>query len=189
MPIATEPRRRELRHTESIAALVAPVGLFTYGVLRFVDGLDGDHGPGWAWTVGHLFFLAAMASFALFAAAAAARMRRSLATACAAAVAVGVAAFCWVILGDLFPAFDDAVQVPDAMMTAGPLLLVIGLLPLIAMVARQTMNRWWALAPVFGLLGFVLISADLNLLVPAALAFGAALFPLALSSEPRIHRL
>lgn len=52
--------------------LLAPVLVFVYGVFRFVDGLDGSRGPGVAWTVGHLAFIAAMAAFiAVFA-----RMRR-----------------------------------------------------------------------------------------------------------------
>ena len=40
-------------------AVAAPALLFLYGVLRLVDGRDGDHGPGWAWNAGHtLFFVA-----------------------------------------------------------------------------------------------------------------------------------
>jgi hypothetical protein len=41
------------------SALVAPTLLLLYGLLRLIDGLDGDHGPALAWNLGHtLFFIA-----------------------------------------------------------------------------------------------------------------------------------
>src|SRR5688572_28100479 len=43
--------------------IAAPLLVLTYGVLRIVDGLDGERGPGPAWTVGHLAFLAALGFF------------------------------------------------------------------------------------------------------------------------------
>lgn len=43
--------------------LAAPLLVLVYGVVRIVDGLDGERGPGPAWTIGHLAFLAALALF------------------------------------------------------------------------------------------------------------------------------
>ena len=49
------------------SALAAPVLLLAYGLLRLIDGLDGIHGPGLAWTLGHLAFAAAMVLFGVLA--------------------------------------------------------------------------------------------------------------------------
>lgn len=48
---------------KSAAFLAAPVLTFVYGGIRLLDGLDGEHGPGLAWTTGHLAFIAALAVF------------------------------------------------------------------------------------------------------------------------------
>jgi multisubunit Na+/H+ antiporter MnhB subunit len=48
-----------------IPFIAAPVLMFGYGVIRILDGLDGERGPGPAWTVGHLVFIAAMGMFLL----------------------------------------------------------------------------------------------------------------------------
>lgn len=170
------------RLAERIAAVTAPAGMAAYGVFRWIDGRDGDHGPGWAWDVGHVCFLVAMLAFGVFAVAAAVRLRSRTATAAAVAAGVGVAAFTWVIVGDLSPTFDDAVPVPDPVMAAGPILLLAGLLPLFTLVARERLSRWWPVAPLAGLAGFALISIDLDLLLAAAAAFALALVPLAVAS-------
>ncbi|KOX20965.1 hypothetical protein ADK67_28395 [Saccharothrix sp. NRRL B-16348] len=49
-----------IKHPEFVAA---PLLVLTYGVCRIVDGFDGERGPGPAWTIGHLAFLAALALF------------------------------------------------------------------------------------------------------------------------------
>ena len=46
------------RPTRLLSVLI-PFLLLCYGVLRLIDGMDGDHGPGVAWNLGHTFFLAA----------------------------------------------------------------------------------------------------------------------------------
>ncbi|MFI1711064.1 hypothetical protein [Streptomyces griseoruber] len=51
--------------TPRTAFLGAPLLTFAYGVIRIVDGLDGVRGPGTAWTVGHLAFIAAMTLFTI----------------------------------------------------------------------------------------------------------------------------
>lgn len=43
--------------------LAAPLLVLAYGVFRIIDGFDGERGPGPAWTIGHLAFLAALALF------------------------------------------------------------------------------------------------------------------------------
>src|SRR5262245_56459018 len=48
-----------------IPFIAAPVLMFAYGVIRILDGLDGERGPGPAWTIGHLVFIVAMVMFLL----------------------------------------------------------------------------------------------------------------------------
>lgn len=48
-----------------IPFVAAPVLMFAYGIIRILDGLDGERGPGPAWTIGHLVFVAAMVMFLL----------------------------------------------------------------------------------------------------------------------------
>lgn len=48
-----------------IPFIAAPVLTLAYGVIRILDGLDGERGPGLAWTTGHLAFIAAMVMFLL----------------------------------------------------------------------------------------------------------------------------
>ncbi|GGP69386.1 hypothetical protein [Saccharothrix coeruleofusca] len=45
------------------AFIAAPLLVLAYGVIRIVDGFDGVRGPGPAWTIGHLAFLAALVLF------------------------------------------------------------------------------------------------------------------------------
>ncbi len=45
------------------AFLGAPLFIVGYGIVRLIDGLDGSHGPGPAWTTGHLMFLVALLLF------------------------------------------------------------------------------------------------------------------------------
>lgn len=43
--------------------IAAPILVAVYGLVRIVDGVDGERGPGLAWTVGHVAFLAALVLF------------------------------------------------------------------------------------------------------------------------------
>ena len=45
------------------AYIGAPALVTAYGLARLIDGIDGSKGPGPAWTIGHLFFLVALALF------------------------------------------------------------------------------------------------------------------------------
>src|SRR5688572_5631588 len=80
-----------------LLAIGGPLFLLAYGLLRLVDGLDGLHGPGRAWNVGHTFFLIAFVMFGALV-----WRLRGVSSVAATAALVGSAAFVWVILGDLF---------------------------------------------------------------------------------------
>ena len=152
-----------------ILTIGGPLFLLAYGLLRLVDGLDGSHGPGWAWNVGHVFFLVAFLMFGALVW----RLRGVSAVAAAAALA-GSVAFVWVILGDLF---DDLPGLPDPLMIAGPLLFQVGVLALLSVLAvRRAVPMW---SPVLVLAGFVLFMVDLDLLPLGALLLLAGLVPLA----------
>ncbi|MEU4470545.1 hypothetical protein [Micromonospora sp. NPDC023888] len=45
------------------AFIAAPVLVMSYGIIRLVDGLDGERGPGPAWTIGHVAFIGALVAF------------------------------------------------------------------------------------------------------------------------------
>ncbi|MEV4654395.1 hypothetical protein [Micromonospora sp. NPDC049301] len=175
------------------AAVGAPVFLLLYGLLRMIDGLDGDHGSGWAWDLGHALFLVAFVLFAglvvglrrLLASAGAAGSSttprtglRVLLDVATAAGLVGAAAFLWVILGDLFPRLADSAPLPDPAMAAGPLLFQFGLLTLLirAAVGRPRLIPGWG--PPLVLVGFVSIAADLDLLPIGAALILSGLLPL-----------
>ncbi|WIM98680.1 hypothetical protein ACTOB_002287 [Actinoplanes oblitus] len=167
-------------------ALLAPVLLLTYGVLRFFDGLDGDRGNGPLWTVGHLAFFAGMALFAVLAVAVRNTFpagRRRVATIATGASLAGVAAFLWVIAGDLSDGFREAAPLPDALEKAGPMLFPLGVLVLFGlMVAARLLPVWTPL--LFGL-GIAGITVNLNLLPFAALTILVALMPLRRGTGPR----
>ncbi|ADB35929.1 hypothetical protein Kfla_6940 [Kribbella flavida DSM 17836] len=90
--------------------LAAPALFIAYGIVRLIDGTDGAHGPGLAWTVGHLLFLLA---FFLYAAVLLHLRRlagspRRLANVATAAGLIGVLAFVRVIVIDLIVGFRAA---------------------------------------------------------------------------------
>lgn len=152
-----------------LLAVGGPSFLLAYGLLRLVDGLDGSHGPGWAWNVGHFFFLVAFLMFGALIW----KLRHASAVAATAGLA-GCAAFLWVILGDLF---GDLPGLPDPVMIAGPVLFQAGVLALLTVLAvRRSVPVW---SPVLVLAGFVLFMVNLDLLPLGALLLLAGLSPLA----------
>jgi hypothetical protein len=163
--------------TLSLAALTAPLLMFGYGLFWLVDGLDGSHGPGFAWYAGHsLFFLSFLAYGALLLG------LRQVTRGPAAGVLTGiglagVAAFLWVIATDLVPALDDAVETPDLVMIAGPLLFEVGAVGLLILAVRRRLVPWWS--PVVVTVGFLPIAVSLNMLSVAAAIILAGLWPLA----------
>ncbi|MFD0538339.1 hypothetical protein ACFQY7_36105 [Actinomadura luteofluorescens] len=92
-----------------IAFHLAPALMLVYGVVRLIDGRDGQHGPGPAWTVGHLLFLGSLLLYGLVIAglwrrmpgAERGRARRITAGALAAAAAVGLVTFVRVAIIDI----------------------------------------------------------------------------------------
>jgi hypothetical protein len=162
------------------AAVAAPFLLLTYGVLRLIDGRDGDQGSGFWWNTGHLAFLLGMLVFAALAVGLRSLAPDRVADVATVTVLVGTVAFVWVILGDLFPRFDDAVPVPDLVMS-GPILFQVGLLALLVrLVVRRLLPVW---SPVLVLLGFVPIAVNLDLLPLGALLILAGLSPLAVRRQ------
>ncbi|MGH3477078.1 MAG: hypothetical protein ACRDQD_09605 [Nocardioidaceae bacterium] len=168
-----------------VGAFGAPVLLFLYGLLRRIDGLDGDHGPGVAWNVGHSLFLLGFVLFGVLIVGVrrlvAAETTRTRIVADAATVAglVGVGCFLWVILGDLFADLDAAAPLPEPLELIGPLAFQLGLLVLVLlMVLSSGLLKWWS--PVLVLAGFVMFAADLDLLSFGALLLLGGLGPLAL---------
>jgi hypothetical protein len=160
-------------------AFAAPLLLLAYGVLRWLDGLDGNHdhdGP--AWNAGHLAFFGSIVLFVVIAVALARRTRmgRRIAAVAAAAVAVGAGCFLWVITGDLSERFQHRWPLPDALQIAGPLLFVLGMVVLLSLqVAAGRVPVW---SPVLFFAGYLAISVNLDLLPPAALVILAATVPL-----------
>ncbi|BCL15426.1 hypothetical protein [Micromonospora sagamiensis] len=180
-------------------AVAAPLLLLGYGLLRLVDGLDGHRDKGgWEWNVGHVLFLLGILVFAALlvqlrgllgtrspravrartARHPAARSPRNGAVPDVATMAglAGAVAFVWVIVGDLFPRFAEAVETPDLVFLGGPLLFQLGLLTLLVLAVRARMAPVWG--PPLVLAGFVAIAVSLDLLPVGAALVLAGLAPL-----------
>lgn len=163
------------------AAVTASLLLLGYGVLRLLEGLDGHRDKsGWAWLTGHTLFLLGIVLFAVVIVELRGLLlvtsprQRALTDVAAGAGLVGAAGFVWVILGDLFPRFADAVPPPDLVLLGGPALFELGLLTLLVRAVVVRLLPVWA--PVLVLAGFVAIAVNLDLLpIGAALVFGGLL--------------
>ncbi|MER7174406.1 hypothetical protein [Streptomyces mesophilus] len=165
--------------------LIAPLLLVLYGLLRLVDGMDGQHGPGLAWNLGHTLFLLGFVLFGVVTVRlrqlvpVATARRQLLANAAAAAGMFGVACFLWVIIGDLFAAVDSAAPLPEPLEMIGPLAFQLGWLTLLAMLVAATPRLLPLWSPMAVLGGFVLFAANLDLLPIGALLLMAGLAPVA----------
>ncbi|SNY41386.1 hypothetical protein [Paractinoplanes atraurantiacus] len=170
-----------------LMAVVAPLLMLCYGLLRWVDGWDGDRGNGPAWDVGHVAFFAAMVLFAVLAVQmrglvvarrpAPGRAVSTVASTAAGAAVFGVGCFLWVIIGDLFDSFRESVPLPDALETTGPALFGLGVVVLMGLLAGARRLPWWS--PALFLAGFLAIPVDLDLLPFAAATILIAFLPLA----------
>lgn len=176
--------------------VAAPLLLVAYGIVRLIDGADGNHGPGPAWTVGHLFFLAGMLLYG----AVLPGLRRSLTrrrAVAAAGVAIGLAgvlAFVRVIVIDLLLGFRAADRSEMSRLGAeydrwpgdlglyelfydfGPPLFLAGLLTLAILLATERKLPVWS--PVVLVLGFVVITVNLDLMPLGGALLLAAVLPL-----------
>jgi hypothetical protein len=175
------------------SALAAPVLLLLYGVLRLIDGLDGDHGPGLVWDLGHVLFFTAflllgVLIIGMWQLVPTATVRKRIVAGVAMLLGVfGVGCFLWVILGDLFASFRDAAPLPDALEMVGPLLFQIGVLALLVMLVAARPRRLPVWSPPLVLVGFILFAVNLDLIPVGALLVLAGLAPLASTREPKPH--
>jgi hypothetical protein len=150
--------------------------MFGYGLFWLVDGLDGSHGPGFAWYAGHTLFLLSFLGYGGLLLG----LRRVTGGPAAGILTgvglAGVAGFLWVIATDLVPALDDAVETPDLVMIAGPLLFEVGAVGLLVLAVRRRLVPWWS--PVVVTVGFLPIAVSLSLLSVAAAIILVGLWPL-----------
>ncbi|MEU8178438.1 hypothetical protein AB0C14_36700 [Microbispora hainanensis] len=168
--------------------VVAPVLVGAYGVARIADGFDGSRGPGLAWTVGHLCFLAALVLFVqIFGRLRAMAGGGVAATAGYAAGLVGAVALAAQFTIDLVvgflsadhdamgPRFEAVQAIPGvepAVYTVVPFLFYVGMVVLVARLAAGRRVPWWSAA-------LVLVQAVLPLVSKDLIPLGAALLLLA----------
>jgi len=181
--------------------VAAPLLFIAYGIVRWIDGADGDHGPGLAWTIGHLLFLAGFALYAvaLFALRGLLVRAREVSLVALVAGLVGVAAFLRVIVIDLIVGFraDDHAAMSvigdeydrwpgdlglyDALYTVGPVLFLAGLLTLAILLTRERRLPIWS--PLLLVLGFITITINLDLIPLGGAFLLVALLPLELADR------
>jgi hypothetical protein len=182
------------------AFLAAPVLLTGYGLIRLADGLDGERGPGPAWTTGHLAFLGGLVLFVPVLL----TLRRlagggRLATATAAVGLAGVVLSMAQITIDIVvglragdhaamgPMFDRVQEVPGvalAVYDAGPMLFYVGLLvAVVHLAARRVVPVW---TPIAILLSIVASVANLDLLPVGGLLMLVAFAPLVRSAPAAV---
>ncbi len=169
------------------AALTGPVLMLLYGLLRLIDGLDGSHGSEPYWSIGHAFFFLAIVLFGVLAVGLfrlVPAQGRVVAAVAMVAALFGAVCFLWVITGDLFADFHDAAPLPDPLMLLGPLLFELGVLTLLTILAAVRPRRLRSWSPLLVLVGFVLLSLNLDLLPAAAVLVLAGLAPIA--RRPRL---
>jgi hypothetical protein len=180
--------------------LAAPALLLGYGVARLIDGLDGHYGPGWAWTIGHLFFGISLTLFGvmLVGLRRAVSRYRVLAAAALAAGLVGLLVFIRSVIVDLIVGFQAASRAdmdriyprydgfPGGLPTAltrvldnvGPALFIVGLLTLIILLAIVRPRRLPWRSPALIAIGFACITVRLELLPLAGAVILIGLLPM-----------
>lgn len=159
-------------------SFAAPLLLLAYGILRWVDGLNGRRKDGFAWDAGHVAFFASVVLFAVLAVVLARRASRGrrLAAGAAAATVLGAVSFLWVIAGDLSASFGDRRPLPGPLGIAGPLLFVLGLVVLFSLAVAAGRAPVWS--PILFFVGYAAISVNLDLLPAAAGLILVATLPL-----------
>lgn len=184
-----------------LAFLAAPVLLTAYGLIRLADGLDGERGPGPAWTTGHLAFLGALVLFVPVLLA----LRRlagggRLATATAAIGLTGAGLAMAQITIDIIvglragdhaamgPMFDRVRQVPGvalAVYNAGPTLFYVGLLVAVVHLAARRAAPVWV--PFAVLLAILSSAVNLDLVPVGGLLMLVAFTPLIRPASARVR--
>jgi hypothetical protein len=186
-----------------IAFHLAPALMLAYGIVRLIDGRDGEHGPGPAWTVGHLLFLGSLLLYGGVIAGLYGRIRattrgtarRATTGVVTAVAAFGLVTFVRVAVVDivvglraadaaeksmLADRYADAPTVlPPALYEIGPLFFMLGLVALLIQFTVVTPERkaMAALSPVLVALGFVAITLNLDVLPAGAAMIWLALVP------------
>ncbi|QKW39317.1 hypothetical protein HUT06_39175 [Actinomadura sp. NAK00032] len=186
-----------------IAFHLAPALMLAYGVVRLIDGRDGQHGPGPAWTVGHVLFLGSLLLYGGVIAGLYGRVRAAsggTASRVAAGVttvlaAVGLAAFVRVAVIDIVVGLraadaaeksmladryaDVPAVLPQAIYEIGPVFFMLGLVALLVQFAVTAPGRKAVavMSPVLVVLGFVAITINLDLLPAGAALIWLALVP------------
>jgi hypothetical protein len=157
-------------------ALAAPLFLLSYGILRYVDGLDGHRGGGPAWYLGHSMFFVAMVLFAALMVGLRGLVTRlrPLATGAMVGALFGAGCFLWGILDDLFASFPDLV---GPLKFLGPALFQVGAVVLLTQLSAARRAPFWT--PILMLVGFGAIGVDLDLLPFGAVVIFVGLLPLA----------
>ncbi|MGW6984196.1 hypothetical protein ACWGE1_32925 [Streptomyces sp. NPDC054932] len=194
------------------AFVTAPLCMLAYGLIRLSDP---DHGPGPAWTAGHIALLAGVLQFALILPAlhrltgparGAGRISAGAATllGLTGALAVTAQASIDLVVGfratdrpgmaRLFEEIQSHPGVLPAVYTVGPMLFYVGLLWILVHLAVQHRVSPWR--PVLVVLGTATTAASLDLLPLGALFFTAALLPRSLPltaphgpARPAVQRL
>ncbi|MFG1948840.1 hypothetical protein [Nonomuraea sp. NPDC048826] len=183
----------------TVSYVAAPLLALVYGVLRIVDGFDGSRGPGAAWTLGHLAFMAGLVLFGVMFQ----DMRRLLGGNRAAAVthAVGLAGIAFtfaqfavdVVVGFMADdheamgtLFDQVQAVPGVSLLvyeAGPILFYVALLAFAVQLAVRGLVRPWM--PLLVLAQVTLPPISLDLIPVGSLLGVIAFLPLALRAKDR----
>ncbi|WP_051761187.1 hypothetical protein [Microbispora rosea] len=168
--------------------VVAPVLVGAYGVARIADGFDGSRGPGLAWTLGHLCFLAALVLFVQIfwrlrtMAGGGVTATAGYAAGLAGALALAAQFTIDIVVGFLSadhdamgPRFDAVKAIPGVdpvVYTVVPLLFYVGMVVLVARLAAGRRVPWWSAVLVLAQAVLPLVSKDL-------IPLGAALLLLA----------
>ncbi|MEW1635237.1 hypothetical protein AB0469_14270 [Streptomyces sp. NPDC093801] len=193
-PVAVRPwgRRRTAFVRGAFAA--APLCLLVYGVVRLADP---DHGPGAAWTAGHLALAAGVALFGVVflglrrlavPAGRVGRVGAGVATGLGLAGAVAAVAQAGVDLvvgwqsadragmDRLFEEVQSRPGVEPLVYSVGPMLFYVGLLWIVTQLAVERRIGVWR--PLAVLLGTAAMAVSLDLIPLGALLYCAALSPL-----------
>ncbi|MFD5321952.1 hypothetical protein [Streptomyces sp. NPDC127098] len=187
---------------KTFAFVAAPLLITAYGLIRALDGLDGERGPGPAWTTGHLAFLLALLLFVPVLR----EMRRltggrALATATLVIALVGVTCSLAqvsidLVIGllaadhdDMRRMFTDVHNLPGmdvAVYEAGPVLFFLGLLVLACHLAAARAVPAWRAAAVS--LAVLVAPIDLDLLPAVGLLLLVGLAPFPRGARPAAAR-